>query len=608
MITVILPVIGFLMTGCDDVLDLFLTGEVSISGIPQVGQTLTANTGNLGGSGIISYKWKRGTITIGTDSNTYMVQDADAGFYISVTVSREDKFGSIDSRFVGPVSNSNLPPLTGSVSISGNAQVGQTLTANTGSLGGSGAISYQWKRGNVGIGTNNTYIVQTGDVGFTITVTVTRSGNSGNAISTPVGPVSNSALPPLTGLVSISGTAKVGQTLTANTSSLGGSGAINYQWNRGNDSIGINSNTYSVQAADAGFTITVTVTRAGYYGGIISSPTAVVVPGDNPQSYYYPGTGVTYNGYSGTYGTLTTGSGGVKVTYPAETIFSADGFFTLEGSVNNPACYNYAYIVLTKNSDPDKLKTTYLVGGNFKQRIWLRFGSGSYTVKVYGLSSITFSVEGVYEGLSYWLNPVTFNVTNTRNEGDQRSIYPSYIVQSDDPMILDLAASLTYGLTNSRDKIKAIHDYIVKNTVYDTASVGPSGQRKKQDAISVLGTRYDIDTRYTNGHFLAVCEGYSNAFSALARAAGIEARYVSSNSMNHGWNHVLADGSWKFMDVTWDDPVPDGGPNYVRYNYYLLDNLYGVNNDHTGWVEDNSRSLIGSSTAPWQRGVPDGWY
>jgi hypothetical protein len=41
------------------------------------------------------------------------------------------------------------PVLTGTVSINGTTGVGHTPTANTSSLGGNGAISYQWKRGNM---------------------------------------------------------------------------------------------------------------------------------------------------------------------------------------------------------------------------------------------------------------------------------------------------------------------------------------------------------------------------------------------------------------------------------------------------------------------------
>ncbi|MCL2804850.1 MAG: SUMF1/EgtB/PvdO family nonheme iron enzyme [Treponema sp.] len=86
-------------------------------------------------------------------------------------------FGSCDD---------DISTLTGTVVITGNAQVGQTLTANTDDLDGSGTISYQWRRGSAGIGTNSsTYTVQSADVGSAITVTVTRNNYTGNVSSEP---------------------------------------------------------------------------------------------------------------------------------------------------------------------------------------------------------------------------------------------------------------------------------------------------------------------------------------------------------------------------------------------------------------------------------------
>jgi len=78
-----------------------LTGTVSISGTAQVGRPLTAVTNALSGSGIISYQWKRGGDTnIGTNSNTYVVQAADEGFNITVTITRSRSPGSITSAAV----------------------------------------------------------------------------------------------------------------------------------------------------------------------------------------------------------------------------------------------------------------------------------------------------------------------------------------------------------------------------------------------------------------------------------------------------------------------------------------------------------------------------
>ena len=248
-----------------------LTGTVSITGTAHVGQTLTANTNSLGGSGVITYQWRRGTVNIGNNSNTYIVEPADIGSSITLIVTRANNSGSITS-----ASTAVVPPvLSGMVSITGTAQVGQILTADVTNLGGSGTITYQWRRGTTNIGTNSSaYTVQSADVGFSITVTVTRAGHSGSVTSDPADTVT---LPPLTGTVSITGNAIVGQTLSANISALGGSGTVSYQWRRNGANIGSNSSSYTVQSADVGSTINVTVTRTGFTGSIPSEPTSTVI-------------------------------------------------------------------------------------------------------------------------------------------------------------------------------------------------------------------------------------------------------------------------------------------------------------------------------------------
>jgi len=75
--------------------------------------------------------------------------------------------------------------LSGTVSIIGTAQVGQTLTTDTSKLNGDGIITYQWMRNNaIVIGSDSTtYSLTTADVDSTVTVTVTRSGYSGSITS-----------------------------------------------------------------------------------------------------------------------------------------------------------------------------------------------------------------------------------------------------------------------------------------------------------------------------------------------------------------------------------------------------------------------------------------
>jgi hypothetical protein len=90
--------------------------------------------------------------------------------------------------------------------------------------------------------------------------------------------------PALTGTVSISGTAKVGETLTSDTSALGGTaGTISYIWKQGETATGsftaisgATASTYILTAAEENKYIVVTVSRNGYSGSITSDPTAAI--------------------------------------------------------------------------------------------------------------------------------------------------------------------------------------------------------------------------------------------------------------------------------------------------------------------------------------------
>ncbi|MCL2879170.1 MAG: InlB B-repeat-containing protein, partial [Treponema sp.] len=87
------------------------------------------------------------------------------------------------------------PALTGEVSIEGDAAVGQILTVNTDALNGDGHNNYQWKRGDSAatvsenIGADETYTVSPADLTKYITVSVSRTENSGSVTSEPIGPV-----------------------------------------------------------------------------------------------------------------------------------------------------------------------------------------------------------------------------------------------------------------------------------------------------------------------------------------------------------------------------------------------------------------------------------
>ena len=249
-----------------------LTGTVRITGTPQVGEWLAANTAALGGSGAYSFQWMREDSPIpGAFGQTYAVQPDDVGAAISVAVTRARSLGSVSSEPTGPVPE-GLAALRGTVVITGSPNAGQTLGVDTSLLLGSGELSHQWMRGNAPIAgaTGPTYAAQLGDQGSTISVIVSRANNYGGVVSAAVGPIAPPLPPRLTGSVFITGTPRVGQTLTANTANLGGGGTIFYEWRVGGVIVGAGSSLLLADR-DARHFVTVTVTREGNSGSVTSA-------------------------------------------------------------------------------------------------------------------------------------------------------------------------------------------------------------------------------------------------------------------------------------------------------------------------------------------------
>jgi len=178
---------------------------------------------------------------------------------------------------------------TATPTITGGTTVGQALSADPGSWGpGTVAFAYQWLRDGTPIdsATAASYTTTEADAGSTITVSVTGSESgydSATMVSAPFGPIVAGTLTSAT--PTITGTAKVGKTLTAHPGTWGpGSVALAYQWLRGSQPIaGATGASYTAVAADQGARLRVTVTgsRTGYTtASRTSAATATVALGD----------------------------------------------------------------------------------------------------------------------------------------------------------------------------------------------------------------------------------------------------------------------------------------------------------------------------------------
>ena len=186
--------------------------------------------------------------------------------------------------------------------ISGTAKVGQTLTAADGTWSNyPTSYAYQWLRcngggnscANVANGTQKTYTLVGADSGNTMRVRVTATNADGSASAqseqtAAVEAATSSAAPKNTAAPTITGTPKVGQTLTANDGSWSGSPtAYTYAWQRCDADIatcanvaGATGKTYGVRIDDLGYRLRVSVTAKNAKGSATanSAITAIVQP------------------------------------------------------------------------------------------------------------------------------------------------------------------------------------------------------------------------------------------------------------------------------------------------------------------------------------------
>ena len=249
-----------------------------------MGETLTADTSGIGDddgldNAVFSYQWLAdGAALSGATVETYTLADADIGKAMSVKVSFTDDAGNdetLTSAATAAVEARPNSPATGAPTISGTAQVGETLKAETSGIADADGLSnatfaYQWLADGAEISgaTDDTYTLAGADKGKAISITVSFTDGGGNEESLTSGATDAvEARPnsPATGVPTITGTAQAGETLTADTSGIEDADGLadasySYQWLAEDAEIsGATDSTYTLASDDVGKTIKVRV-------------------------------------------------------------------------------------------------------------------------------------------------------------------------------------------------------------------------------------------------------------------------------------------------------------------------------------------------------------
>ena len=174
--------------------DDLATGILAVTGIAEEGGALVASltdVADLDGSTTTSFRWEEYAagkwITLSAQNGATLAIPSDQSYVgknVRVVASTTDALGGV-TEFIGngqTIANVNDAP-TGTVSITGTAQQGQTLTV-THSLAdadGLGIISYQWQSGGIDISgaVGNSFTLSLAQVGKTVTVKASYTDGEG---------------------------------------------------------------------------------------------------------------------------------------------------------------------------------------------------------------------------------------------------------------------------------------------------------------------------------------------------------------------------------------------------------------------------------------------
>jgi len=270
-----------------------------------------------------------------------------------------DRFAGADpSALAIPPYASGAPVSSVPPTVVGVTQVGKVLTGVPGTWGGGKPVSftYQWQRCDAAGGscvpipaaTGDTYKPIVDDVGHALVVAVTAQG-SGGALTVPSPPTvaiaeagaPGAARPVASSPPVISGTAVVGQQLTASAGTWTGSPtSYAYQWRRCDATgascgaiAGATTSTYTIMPGDIGSTVSFVVTATSSGGSQTSAATATGVVAAAPVPPAVQGSAVAVAGQAGA---VVTTDGRATVTWQPGAVPNGSTV-TLVGYAHPPA-------------------------------------------------------------------------------------------------------------------------------------------------------------------------------------------------------------------------------------------------------------------------------
>ncbi len=262
-------------------------GSISLSGTALSGETLSASVNDPDGiSSAITYYWYADGVAIAdANTSTLTLTDEQIGFPITVQALYTDDGNINESHISAPTSHVSAIAFPASVSISGDALVGSTLSALVADQNGieGATIIYTWFADDAVIDGEVTSELTLGENEFGTVITVTAAFEDDRGFSeSPTSSGTNSvSRVNSVGAVVIQGAPTVDNTLMIEITDLDGvSGTVSYQWYADDNAIaGATNSSYVVDASIVGSVITVElmyIDDNGFDENYTSEPTIAV--------------------------------------------------------------------------------------------------------------------------------------------------------------------------------------------------------------------------------------------------------------------------------------------------------------------------------------------
>ena len=215
------------------------------------------------------------------------------------------------------------------------------------------------------------------------------------------------------------------------------------------------------------------------------------------------------------------------------------------------------YIIVTVIYVDEDVDSTFLIpvkNYEFDGLAYFRFGPGDYEVMI----SVP-DMDKEDQTKFYYQGIVKFNHEVIKIE-DKRALLPARGIESNDPVISQKAEEIIAGISNQREKAKAIFKFVAEHVAYDV-------QKAEDDIFNIS------DSALTTLHSgVGICQDYAFLAVALLRANDMEANFVEGDAgERHAWVEVKVDDEWIVMDPTWGAGYVHEGTFHFQYNEDYFD-------------------------------------